>query len=109
MSEFSAVMRVNGLRFPDYGKMLVDGADRLWKYEQENEKLLARVEQLEADGKRLAWLVLDDLQFDTIGNIDLHEAAYANAVKDNRQETRRDDYIEAMRGAIDAVMAGDTK
>jgi hypothetical protein len=45
VSDISVKLRVNGLRMPDYGQLLVDGSDALWKAEQR----IAHLEALIAD------------------------------------------------------------
>jgi len=45
VSDMSVKLRVNGLRMPDYGQLLVDASDALWKAEQR----IAHLEALIAD------------------------------------------------------------
>ena len=55
------------------------------------------------DDKRLLWIVRDT-GIDQIGNTDLHEEAAINASALGRDEPNDDDYIAAIRTAIDRSM-----
>lgn len=64
-------------------------------------ELRARVAELEKDAARLAAL---ECLVDGIGGIDIHEEAAINASAFGHDEPNRDDYLSAIRTAIDAAM-----
>lgn len=66
-------------------------------------ELLAELDALKADAERLASLAWPEPFCDEYNGIDLHEQAsiYASAL--GREEPNRDDYLAALRCAIDAA------
>ncbi len=63
--------------------------------------------KLEAAERRLYWLAITDMGIDQIGEIDLHEAAYVNAVDSGREEPNDSDMLAALSYAIDAARGGE--
>lgn len=59
------------------------------------------------DATRLLWLI-EDSGIDQIGDVDIHEAACRFADARRRDEPNDDDYLNAIRYAIDRVRATDT-
>jgi hypothetical protein len=60
----------------------------------------------EDDSKRLAWFAQHS-GFDGFGGIDIHEEASIAASVFAREEPNSEDYLFAMRRAIDAAMKGE--
>ena len=61
------------------------------------------------DAERLASLAWPDTFCDEYGGVDIHEEASVNASAFGREEPNRDDYVAAVRAAIDAARKEATK
>jgi hypothetical protein len=79
--------------------------DTISMREQELEEAEERIAELEADQRRLEWLLLFmlDLQIDEMV-CDLHELALNIAVSQGLGEPTESNYLEAYRMAIDEAM-----
>lgn len=74
--------------------------------EAEIEQLRVKIADAEEDTKRLRHLANEPV-FDVYGEVDLHEEASINASALGREEPTSDDYLAAMRAAIDSVRKGE--
>lgn len=82
-------------------EQVILGSRELNKRLREAEAALAGLRE---DAQRLRWFVMDDLSVDEIGGLDLHSLASDNAIESGRKEPNNDDYLRAIRIAIDAAM-----